>query len=303
MMTGMIFICCCTLNKNFVVSDIESYMKEFIKIIASALQEEVVYSENQLLRTASGKEYFLKSGAESDMYRCEANGLKELALAKSIRVAGVAAVGRNFILTEYIRRGTANDNFFVQFGRELARMHRYQSDSFGFYENNYIGNNPQINMPDEKERTDWVDFYFNKRLLYQFKLAEKNGYATPSLRSGMVHLEKTIGSILSNSMEPPCLLHGDLWAGNFICDEKGCAVLIDPAVYYGHREADLAMTKLFGGFPRIFYDSYQSEYPLKPEWEYREGLYKLYHVLNHLNLFGRSYLHEAESILRSYLFT
>ena len=275
-------------------------MKEFIKIIASALQEEVVYSENQLLRTASGKEYFLKSGTASDIFRCEANGLNQLALAQSIRVAGVAAVGSDYILTEYIPRGTASVDFFVQFGRELARLHQYQSDSFGFYEDNYIGNNQQINIPNEKERTDWVDFYFNKRLLFQFKLAEKNGYTTPNLKNGMLHLEKTIESILQDSFEPPCLLHGDLWAGNFICDENGCAVLIDPAVYYGHREADLAMTKLFGGFPRVFYDSYQREYSLIPEWEYREGLYKLYHVLNHLNLFGRSYLHEAESLISKY---
>jgi fructosamine-3-kinase len=116
----------------------------------------------------------------------------------------------------------------------------------------------------------------------------------------MLRLEKTIDSILHDSLEPPCVLHGDLWAGNYLCDENGCAVLIDPAVYYGHREADLAMTKLFGGFPRTFYDSYQREYPLKPGWEYREGLYKLYHVLNHLNLFGRSYLHEAEGLLKQY---
>ena len=275
-------------------------MKELINAIAFTLQEEVVYAGNQLLRTASGSEYFLKNGMASDIYRCEANGLKELSLANAVRVAKVVSVGKEYILTEYIRRGIATDSFFVQFGRELARMHRYQSDSFGFYENNFIGDNLQINIADEKERTNWVDFYFNKRLLFQFKLAEKNGYATSNLRNSMLHLEKTIDSILGDSIEPPCVLHGDLWAGNFICDANGCAILIDPAVYYGHREADLAMTKLFGGFPRSFYDSYQREYPLEPEWEYREGLYKLYHVLNHLNLFGRSYLHEAESLIKKY---
>ena len=275
-------------------------MKKIINAIAFALQEEVVYAGNQLLRTASGSEYFLKSGTESDIYQCEANGLKELSLTHSVRVAKVVSVAKDYILTEYIRRAPATESFFVRFGRELARMHRYQSDSFGFYEDNFIGENLQINIPDEKEQTDWVDFYFNKRLLFQYKLAEKNGYATPSLRSSMLLLEKTIDSILGDSIEPPCVLHGDLWAGNFVCDENGCAVLIDPAVYYGHREADLAMTKLFGGFPPSFYDSYQREYPLKPEWEYREGLYKLYHVLNHLNLFGRSYLHEAESLMRKY---
>jgi len=274
-------------------------MKELIQTIELTLQEEIVHVGNQVLRTVSGKEYFLKHGMASDIYRCEANGLKELALAH-VRVAAVAAVGRDYILTEYIRRGTASDDFFVRFGRELARMHRVQSGTFGFYENNFIGNNVQINIPDEKEQTDWVDFYWNRRLLFQFRLAERNGYATTSLRNGMLRLEHTIESILKDSIEPPCLLHGDLWAGNFLCDENGNAVLIDPAVYYGHREADLAMTKVFGGFSRDFYNSYQQEYPLKPGWEYREGLYKLYHILNHLNLFGRSYLYEAESLLRQY---
>ena len=271
-------------------------MKELIHTIELALQEEIVYAGNQVLRTVSGKEYFLKSGMANDKYCCEANGLKELAMAQSIRVVEVAAVGKDYILTEYIRRGVASNDFFERFGRELACMHRFQSDSFGFYENNYIGDNVQVNLPNEKERTDWVDFYFNKRLLFQFRLAEKNGYATPNLKNGIMHLEKTIEAILGDSVEPPCLLHGDLWGGNFLCDENGCAVLIDPAVYYGHREAELAMTKLFGGFTQTFYDSYQQEYPLKPGWEYREGLYKLYHVLNHLNLFGRSYLHEAENL-------
>jgi fructosamine-3-kinase len=274
--------------------------KELINTIGTALQDEIEYVGNQLVRTVSGREYFLKSGSDSDLYRCEANGLNELALAQSIRVAGVVSVGNNYILTEYIRRGTATEDFFIRFGQEFARMHRYQSGHFGFYEDNFIGNNEQLNIPDEKERTDWAEFYYNKRLLFQFRLAEKNGYATREMKNGLIRLKKTIALLLSESMEPPCLLHGDLWAGNFICDEEGNAVLIDPAVYYGHREVDLAMTKLFGGFSRSFYDGYQQEYPLKPGWEYREGLYRLYHVLNHLNLFGRGYLHEAEYLLNKY---
>ena len=96
------------------------------------------------------------------------------------------------------------------------------------------------------------------------------------------------------------MLHGDLWNGNFICNRQGEAVLIDPAVYYGHREADLAMTKLFGGFSNAFYEAYHQEYPLKSGWEYREDIYKLYHVMNHLNIFGRGYLAETERILEKY---
>jgi fructosamine-3-kinase len=153
-------------------------MKEILKTIATVLHEEVVYAGNQLIKTASGGEYFLKSGQASAQYRCEANGLRELASTNTVHVANVAAVGRDYILTEYIRRGTATDDFYVRFGRELACMHRFQSETVGFYENNFIGDNPQINIPDEAKQTDWVDFYFNKRLLYQFKLAERNGYAT-----------------------------------------------------------------------------------------------------------------------------
>jgi len=273
---------------------------KLIDTIESVLQDKIEYFGNQHVRTISGKEYFLKNGRDSAIYQCEANGLRELALSQEIRVAKVVAVGSDYILTEYIRRGTTSEDFFKRFGRAFANMHRYQSGYFGFYENNFIGNNVQVNISNEKERSDWATFYFNKRLLYQFQLAETNGYMTRELKNGMDRLEKNIATILKDSIEPPCLLHGDLWAGNFICDENGEAVLIDPAVYYGHREADLAMTKLFGGFSQSFYDSYQREYPLKPGWEYREGLYKLYHVMNHLNLFGYGYLHEVKSILNQY---
>lgn len=146
-----------------------------------------------------------------------------------------------------------------------------------------------------------MPFYYNKRLLFQYRLAERNGYATAALRNGISKLESRIHTILSGSEELPCLLHGDLWSGNFLCDSLGNPVLIDPAVYYGHREADLAMTRLFGGFPETFYRAYDKEYPLAAGYFYREGLYKLYHVLNHLNLFGTGYLGEAESILKFYL--
>jgi fructosamine-3-kinase len=129
-------------------------------------------------------------------------------------------------------------NFYEEFGRRFAEMHKFTADSFGFYEDNYIGSNPQINIPNEKEKTSWVNFYFNKRILFQFKLADKFGNATPDLRKGISKLENKIEEIIGNSAEKPSLLHGDLWGGNYMVDENGNAVLIDPAVYYGHR-ADL----------------------------------------------------------------
>lgn len=251
--------------------------------------------------TQSGKMYYLKTGLPSRTYSCEANGLKELTKAGTVRIAKVIAYGDNFILTEFIGKGNPSPGFQREFGKELARMHRYQASEFGFYENNFIGDNPQMNIPDTNEEyTDWVSFYFNKRLLYQYRIAERNGYITDTLKKGFLNLERIIDKLLRDSVEPPALLHGDLWSGNYLCDEQGNAVLIDPAVYYGHREADLAMTKVFGGFSPEFYSGYMEEYPLIDGWNEREGVYKLYHILNHLNLFGRSYLSETEYILRSY---
>lgn len=253
-----------------------------------------------VIRTRSGQAYFLKRGASGRSFRCEANGLRELARSGEIPVADAIFAGDDFILTRYIERGTPPVDFFETFGRSLARMHRYTGSVFGFYEDNYIGANPQLNRADGQERTDWTLFYFNKRLLFQYRLAERNGYVNASLRSDFVKLEKRLPALLHGSEEPPCLLHGDLWNGNFLCALSGKAVLIDPAVYYGHREAELAMTRLFGGFPDSFYRAYMQEYPLPEGWAYRDNLYRLYHLFNHLNLFGRSYLPDVEYVLRFY---
>lgn len=242
----------------------------------------------------SGRVYFLKiNSSPKDLFIKEANGLIELKKANAIRVPEVILVKEDFLLTEFISQGRESKNFFEDFGRRFAELHKYKGRHFGFYENNYIGSNPQINIPERNEAENWIEFYFNKRILCQYKLAEQNGYATDELRKGINYLEKNIEKILKGSDEPPALLHGDLWSGNFIIDENGEASLIDPAVYYGHREADLAMTKLFGGFSSRFYSSYNEAYPLIPEYEYRENIYKLYHILNHLNLFGRGYYPQA----------
>ncbi|MDR1861255.1 MAG: fructosamine kinase family protein [Bacteroidales bacterium] len=248
----------------------------------------------------SGAAYFLKCGSVSAAYRCEANGLAALAASGEIRVAEVVAVGDSYLLTRYVETSPATPEFFARFGRELARLHRHTASQFGFYEDNFIGATPQLNIPDATEQHEWSAFYFNKRLLFQFRLAEKNGYADAEFKLLTVAIQKNIRRILNHAPEPPSLMHGDLWRGNFLCDTDGRAVLIDPAVYYGHREADLAMTRLFGGFPLTFYEAYHSEYPMRPASEYRDGIYRLYHILNHLNIFGTSYLYEAKELMRLY---
>lgn len=255
----------------------------------------------QKIKTVSGKLYFLKYGSKSDTYICEANGLKEIQKSGTVPTPKVIAVNENYLLTEYIEKGKTSPLFFESFGECLAQMHRFEATSFGFYENNYIGLNPQVNIANEAEKTDWISFYFNKRLLFQYKLAEKNGYVTERLKTGFSKLEKIVHKIFDGTDNTPVLLHGDLWNGNYMCGQKGEAVLVDPAVYYGNREADLAMTKLFGGFPAAFYSSYNNTFPLTEGCQHRENIYKLYHVLNHLNLFGSSYLHECENLIYAYL--
>jgi protein-ribulosamine 3-kinase len=252
---------------------------------------------------SNGKIYFLKTNDNppDDFFFKEAHSLIELKLSNAIRVPELISVEENFILLEFISSSEKSKKFFKDFGIKFSEMHKFNHHSFGFYEDNYIGTNPQLNLTEEDEENNWAKFYFNKRILYQYKLAEKNGYTTGELRKGISKLENKIEEIFSGSEEAPSLLHGDLWSGNYMIDEKGDACLIDPAVYYGHREADLGMTKLFGGFSSDFYEAYNENFPLLDGYNYRENIYKLYHVLNHLNLFGRGYYSQAISLINYYL--
>lgn len=259
-------------------------------------------SDAYKITTSDNSTYFLKYNPtiSDDMFIKEANGLKELSKSKAIRIPGVLEFDKDYILLKYINSGNKKNNFFEEFGRQFAEMHKYSSEHFGFYEDNYIGSNQQKNIPDEQEKDNWASFYFNKRILFQLHLTENFGNATEELREGISKLENKIGQIITTSNKPS-LLHGDLWSGNFMVDENGSAVLIDPAVYYGHREADLGMTKLFGGFGMEFYKAYNETFPLEDGYEYRENIYKLYHVLNHLNLFGAGYYSQAMILIKYYV--
>jgi len=284
-----------TIIKNKIEENIGAKIKFFSSLSGGCI------SEAYKIIDEKENSYFLKlNPSPKDLFIKESNGLKELKKAGAIRVPGVKACSEEFLLTVYISTGNRSKNFFEDFGRKFAELHKYTGKKFGFYEDNYIGSNHQINAADKNEENNWVAFYFNKRILYQYKLAEKNGYANKELKEGISLIEKNIHKIIGDSGEPPSLLHGDLWSGNYLSDENGDACLIDPAVYYGNREADLAMTKLFGGFSREFYSSYNDSYPLNDGYAYRENIYKLYHVLNHLNLFGKSYYSNAISLINYY---
>jgi len=279
---------------------IESFLGE--AIISSNSIGGGCIADSRIIKTETGKSYFLKTLAgATNMFLKEANGLMELAKPKCIRIPKVVLADESFLLLENIEQSGKTDDFFKNFGKAFAKMHQHTSDKFGFFEDNFIGATEQFNIALGSEKTDWIEFYYQKRLLPQLTFAQRNGYATNELTNAIIKLENLMPKILDGSEEQPTLLHGDLWGGNYLCDKNGDAVLIDPAVYYGHREADLAMTKMFGGFSHEFYQSYREEYPLTEGWEYRENIYLLYHYLNHLNLFGTSYYGKCMQLLTGYM--
>jgi fructosamine-3-kinase len=257
-------------------------------------------ANTQLVKTVSGRRFVVKESALPGMSLNEANGLRELKSADAIRIPNVIFADAGMLIIEYLSPGSKGTCFFEDFGRQLAQMHRHSRFAFGWNEDNYIGTTPQLNQAVGDEMQSWTDFYFNKRLLFQYQLAERNGYVTDTFKQLFRRLESRLPAILKGSEESPSLLHGDLWGGNYLVDEHAQPVLIDPAVYYGHREAELAMTRLFGGFSENFYRAYCEQWPLPDGADYRQGVYTLYHVMNHLNMFGVGYLSQIFSLMQQY---
>ena len=241
---------------------------------------------------------FLKTGPASalDMFLAESDGLKELAKAKAVRVPrvlGCVCSGKESLLAlEWIDFQPASTSTEWIFGRNLANLHRFTVDRFGWHRDNTIGSTPQQNPWND----DWVQFFAEHRLGFQLELAARNGFRG-NLRTMGDRLLASLGQYFNDYWPEASLLHGDLWGGNWAASDS-VPVMFDPAVYYGDRETDIAMTRLFGGFGTAFYEAYDETWPLAAGYKEREQLYQLYHVLNHLNLFGGSYLGRAEEILR-----
>ncbi|MDC7239520.1 MAG: fructosamine kinase family protein [Spirochaetales bacterium] len=258
-----------------------------------------------VLTLSSGRKIFIKrnSAAAADMFRQEAAGLEALGAVSGAppvpEVLGGGEDGRfSFLLLEYLEAGPRNRNFWEDFGSSLAVLHREARNSAcGFDVDNYIGSGPQPN----RSMDNWIDFFRIRRIEFQLKIAADHR----RLDSSSVKLVQRVMDRMDTLLIPcdpggASLLHGDLWSGNFIVGPDGKACIIDPAAYYGHREADLAMTRLFGGYERSFYESYDKTWPLEQGFTERCDLYNLYHMLNHLNLFGGSYAGSVISIARQY---
>ena len=253
------------------------------------------------LKTSFG-DYFVKWNSSTrypGMFKNESEGLKMLSEANCLRVPHVVSHGEtgpyNWLLLEHIESSGRNGDYWDQMGRNLALLHRNSNELFGLDNDNYIGSLPQRNTPS----SNWIEFLIAHRFEPMIKMAFNDRKLD---QKDKVLFEKLYGKLQGLLVyEKPSLLHGDLWSGNVMVDNKGAPVLIDPAVYYGHREVDLAFTTLFGGFNHIFYESYREEWPLEDGFEERFDLYNLYPLLVHVNLFGGSYINQARSILARFV--
>jgi protein-ribulosamine 3-kinase len=247
----------------------------------------------------TGRRFFVKLNAAEQiaMFEAEFAGLQALHEAAAVRVPRPICSGRDgahaWLVLEYLELRQARPGEWAGLGERLARQHRVTAPLFGWHRDNTIGATPQHNA----QQPDWIHFFASCRLRFQLDLAARNGYARTLADEGAQLLE-ALPAFFSGYAPLPSLLHGDLWSGNAgFCDSAG-PVLFDPAVYYGDREADLAMSELFGGFDREFYSAYRADWAIDPGYAVRKRLYNLYHLLNHLNLFGGGYLADCRDTIR-----
>ncbi|UZH56189.1 fructosamine kinase family protein [Salinimicrobium tongyeongense] len=253
-------------------------------------------NEVYLLNTSEAKKVIKINSAEDfpGMFAAEKQGLETLLQARAFDVPEVFGLGEientAYLLLEYKKEGSQKGHFWKVFGEQLSKLHKTSAKKFGFSDSNYIGSLRQYNSPE----TEAAEFYINQRLEPQVRMASENGFSLGDLSGFYRNISEEI------PQEPPALLHGDLWSGNYLVNAEGLPCLIDPAVCYGPREMDLAMMQLFGGYPAEVFETYNEHFQLQPGWEQRIPLWQLYYLLVHLNIFGRSYLPQVKEIIQRF---
>ena len=260
-------------------------------------------NQTQVLSLTNGQRVFFKHNPSppADFFLAETRGLKLLAQAKGgPRIPKPIAVQLGscprFLLLEYIESSAEDEKFIEKLAISLAQLHRTSKEYYGLDHDNYIGSTPQKNTLEK----NGIAFFREQRINFQRQLARLSGLLPVAIDKKLDSLCDELGKFLNISGEKPALIHGDLWSGNYFPDSDGKPCIFDPAVYYGLREADLAMTELFGRLPQKFYDVYQEAFPTNPGYEDRKDLFNLYHLLNHLNIFGNSYLPSVERVVNRY---
>ena len=236
--------------------------------------------------------FFLKwnINASEKMFDTEVKGLELLRKSKTIYIPQIIAYDHNYLMMEFIEKESPSNILWEEFGRDLSELHKVSNINFGLDHNNFIGSLPQ----DNKQQLSWSDFFINQRIIPQLSM----GDFSPDFIRDFDKLFLKIDALFPE--EPSSLLHGDLWNGNFIFLNNKTA-LIDPAVYFGSREMDIAMSKLFGGFHDQFYSSYNENYPLSEGWQERIDICNLYPLLVHVNLFGGGYYSQVKTILNRFI--
>ncbi|MEX1032121.1 MAG: fructosamine kinase family protein [Cellvibrionaceae bacterium] len=253
-------------------------------------------NETALLITARGHRFCVKQNnqAPPDFFTAEAEGLRAIAASNTLRVPEVVFVAEQFIVLEYIAPRKRNANYWRMLGEGLAQLHSVVRPQFGFSMDNYCGLTPQPNPLID----DGHEFFRDQRILYQARMAFDRGLLNKQELKTIERFTARLSNLIPQ--QPAVLIHGDLWSGNIHSDENGDPVLIDPAAYQGWAEADIAMTLLFGGFADAFYHSYQAVNPLESGWREKADIYNVYHLLNHLNLFGGGYHAQVMAIVKRY---
>jgi fructosamine-3-kinase len=256
-------------------------------------------NEAAKITDTEGRDFFLKwnTSAPDDMFPKEQKGLDLLKSAQSglhcpkVINTGKAGKHTHFILMTYIPQGKEKADSSRIFGEQLAALHKVTGKEYGLDYDNYIGRLPQSN----KKHSDWTDFFVTERLEPQLQMALDGGKLSSGISENFERLYKHLPRLLPD--EPASLLHGDLWGGNYCYNSEGNPAIYDPAVYYGHREIEIAFTHLFGGFSPDFYRAYQQSFPLQPDFDKRKNIYNLYPLLVHANMFGASYALQVKSII------
>lgn len=273
---------------------------ETVKVQAASPVSGGSINQAAAVTTTEGK-YFVKwnsAARHPGMFEAEAKGLQLLKKPGELFIPGVVHIGAAgkdaFLVLEFVEQGRKLDDFWEAFGISLARLHSQTNEKFGLDHDNYIGSLPQSNT----RHSAWSEFFACERLEPQLRLARDEGKVTRQLASRFANLFTVLDEIFP--AEKPALLHGDLWSGNFMVSPSGSACIMDPAVYFGHREMDIAMTRLFGGFAEGFYDGYMQQRALEKGWEKRIDLCNLYPLLVHVNLFGGGYISQVESIMKRF---
>jgi fructosamine-3-kinase len=251
------------------------------------------------LETSAGP-FFLKwrdAGSPDGLLIAEARSLEALGEPGVVRVPAIEAVERDWLLLEWLEPGVSETSTWIQLGERLAALHRVMAASPGWPADNFIGSLAQTNEPI----ADWPAFWAERRLLPQWDAVSRRGMFDASDGRSFDRLLEGLGEMLQAGRDDGAsLLHGDLWSGNVHVMNDGVAALIDPSSCYGHREVDLAMAELFGGFDGVFHEAYRATWPLQPGYTERRDIYQLYYMLVHVNLFGRGYVAGTRSILARY---